>query len=176
VIQQDNRLIYKGSFFTLTHERATLPNGYVHEMEIIHHPGACAILAVDDAERLCLIRQWRHAAGGWLWEVPAGKLEAGEPPLLAAQRELAEEAGIEAAHWQSLGSLLPSPGFCDERIHLFLAKGLVAVPTAREPAEVMEVHQLSWPQVQAMANGDITDAKTLSILLRYALSQKISLS
>ena len=87
--------IYRGKIIQLNLETVALPNGKEIELEIVHHPGGVAVLALDNAGRLCLIRQYRHAAGGWLWEIPAGKLEAGEAPELTAQRELLEEAGVE---------------------------------------------------------------------------------
>jgi ADP-ribose pyrophosphatase len=147
-----------------------LPNGHVADLEIVRHPGAAAVVAEDRLGRLCLLRQYRHAAGGWLWEVPAGKLDDDEVPEQAARRELAEEAGMAAEHWTSLGSILPSPGFCDERIFLYHATGLRTVPPAREPAEILTVHWLLPAQVRRMiSGGELDDAKTLAVLLRLWL-------
>src|SRR5580700_4460862 len=94
-------------------------------LEVVHHPGGAATVALDGEERICLLRQYRYVAGGWLWELPAGKLEPDEPPLATAQRELAEEAGVRARHWRSLGTVLSSPGVFTERLHLFLARGIM---------------------------------------------------
>ena len=118
------RNAFKGRVVTLNVETVRLPNGHVAELEIIHHPGGAAAVALDDQGRVCLLRQYRHAAGGWIWELPAGKLEPQEPPLETARRELIEEAGTEALQWQSLGSYVSSPGVFTETVHLFLARGL----------------------------------------------------
>lgn len=167
---KDKVLRYRGRFFVLNEERVRLPNGHVADLEIVRHPGAAAVVAEDRLGRLCLLRQYRHAAGGWLWEVPAGKLDGDEAPEQAARRELAEEAGMAAERWTSLGSILPSPGFCDERIFLYHATEIRPVPTAREPAEVMEVHWLLPEQLRLMAaSGELDDAKTLAALLRFWL-------
>ena len=117
------RSIYTGRIVELRLEDVTLPNGNEVTLEAVHHPGAAAVVAVDGSD-VVLIRQWRHAAGGYIWEVPAGTLARGEAPDVCARRELTEETGLVAADWTALGSILTTPGFCDERIHLFLARGL----------------------------------------------------
>src|SRR3989304_680585 len=94
------RMIFKGRIIRLTLDTVQLPNGATAGLEIVHHPGGAAVVALDAAGRVCLLRQYRHAAGGWMWELPAGKLDGGEPPLTTAQRELQEEAGLHAAHWE----------------------------------------------------------------------------
>jgi ADP-ribose pyrophosphatase len=139
----------------------------VADLEIVHHPGGAAVVALDAENRVCLLRQYRHAAGGWLWELPAGKLDNAEAPLLCAQRELEEEAGLRDADWQSLGKIVSSPGVFTEVIHLYLARTLTAVPTRMEEHEVIEVHWLPWAEALRMAQaGEIEDAKTLAGLLR----------
>jgi 8-oxo-dGTP pyrophosphatase MutT (NUDIX family) len=144
-----------------------LPNGSTAELEIMHHPGGAAVVALDGAGHVCLLRQYRHAVGGWLWELPAGKLDNNEAPLLCAQRELEEEAGMRAADWQSLGKIVSSPGVFTEVIHLYCARTLTAVPTRPEEHEVIEVHWLPWAEALRMAQtGEIEDAKTLAGLLR----------
>jgi ADP-ribose pyrophosphatase len=116
---------------------------------------------------VCLLRQYRHAASGWLWELPAGKLEPNEPPLNTAQRELVEEAGTEAATWASLGTCLPSPGVLTEVVHLFLATGLTPANTALEAAEVIEIHWIPLQQAFEWAmDGTINDGKTVIGLTR----------
>ena len=161
------REVFKGRIIRLSIETVKLPNGQVAELEIVHHPGGAAVVALDAVNRVCLLRQYRHAAGGWLWELPAGKLDNGEAPLLCAQREFEEEAGMRAQDWQSLGKIISSPGVFTEVIHLYLARTLTAVPTRREEHEVMEVHWLPWDDAQRMAlAGEIDDAKTLAGLLR----------
>ena len=101
-----SRRIHEGRAVHLDLERVLLPNGHEVELEIVRHPGGAAVVAVDGGDRVCLLRQYRHAAGGWLWELPAGKLDEGEPPLTTARRELAEEAGVGAAEWTPLGRMI----------------------------------------------------------------------
>src|SRR5579863_698039 len=161
------RTVFTGRVVTVNVETVRLPNGHVAELEIIHHPGGAAIVAIDRQRRVCLIRQYRHAAGGWLWELPAGKLEPHEPPLSTAQRELIEEGGVSARQWTSLGTCLSSPGVFTEVLHLFLATGIVPAATAHERAEVIEIHWLPFDTVCEWAlDGTITDAKTVIGLLR----------
>src|SRR5271170_3523023 len=96
------RTIFRGRVILFNVETVRLPNGHLVELEIVHHPGGAAVAAVDAKQRVCLIRQFRHAAGGWIWELPAGKLEPQEPPQETARRELIEEAGTSAHSWHSL--------------------------------------------------------------------------
>lgn len=164
----DQKMIFRGRVVVLGIETAQLPNGTQVDLEIVRHPGGAAIVAVDECNRVCLIRQFRHAAGGWLWELPAGKLEPGEAAEFAARRELAEEAGVTADHWQSLGAVYTTPGFCDEVIHLFFAAGLSPIPTQHEAHEAIEVHWKTRNEVQhALDIGEIRDAKTLVGLYRW---------
>jgi ADP-ribose pyrophosphatase len=160
------RNVFTGRVLTLNLERVRLPNGRVAELEIAHHPGGAAVVALDDAGRVCLLRQYRHAAGGWLTELPAGKLDGGEPPLECAQRELAEEAGVTARRWEKLGECFSSPGILTEVLHLFLARDLA--PTDAGPEE-HEVFEASWvpleEAVDLAAHGQLRDAKTLIGLL-----------
>jgi 8-oxo-dGTP pyrophosphatase MutT (NUDIX family) len=159
--------MYSGRVIEVNVERVELPNGTTADLEIIHHPGGAAIVAVDDQENVCLLRQFRHAAGGWIWELPAGRLEPDEPPLETARRELVEEAGRSAQHWQDLGTILSSPGVFTERIHLYLARGLAPCPQALEKHEVIEVHWIPLREAVAMAHdGRINDAKSVIGLLR----------
>ena len=166
--------IYQGKVVDLGLETLLLPNGQQIELEIVRHPGGAAVLAVDAQDRVCLLYQYRHAIGGWLWELPAGKLDPGELPLTTAQRELEEEAGVRAQHWDSLGTLVSTPGFCDEVIHLFVARQLTEVPSRREPDEVI---QMFWwtPQElnRHLAQGDVRDAKTLIALYRWLHTDKV---
>ena len=157
--------IYKGRIVDLRVERVTLPNGTAVDLELMHHPGASAVVAVDDGGRVVLIRQYRHAAGGYIWELPAGVLDApGEPPRACAARELAEEAGVEARELTHLGTIFTTPGFCDERIHLFLARGLRQAEQRHEADEVIaEIARLPLAEALAMVRrGEIVDGKTIA--------------
>jgi len=161
--------LYRGAVVDLGRERVRLPNGDWVTLEIVRHPGGAAAVALAADERVCLLRQYRHAAGGWLWELPAGKRDAGEAGLTTAQRELAEEAGVTARYWDALGLLHSSPGILTETIDLFLARDLTLVSTAHEPGEAIEVHW--WPLAEALRacdQGTISDAKTLIGLYRAA--------
>jgi ADP-ribose pyrophosphatase len=164
---------FSGRVITVTTEEVQLPNGHRTELEVVHHPGGAAAVAVDAARRVCLLRQYRYAAGGWLWELPAGKLEPHEPPLGTAQRELAEEAGASARHWHGLGTCLSSPGVFTEVLHLFLATGIAPAAAAHERAEVIEIHWMPFDTACEWAlGGTITDGKTVIGLLRarFAIS------
>lgn len=161
--------IFTGRVITVNVEEVRLPNDHVAKLEIVHHPGGAAVLALDESNCMCLVRQYRHAADGYIWELPAGKIDNKEPPLQTAQRELEEEAGRRAREWRSLGDFLPSPGMLTEVVHLFLATGLTEVAHQLEAAEVLEAHWLPLEQVMQMAHsGELRDGKTLAALLRAA--------
>jgi 8-oxo-dGTP pyrophosphatase MutT (NUDIX family) len=162
-----SRQVYAGRVVDLNLERVELPGGQEVELEIVRHPGGAAVVVVDTQDRVCLLRQYRHAAGGWLWEIPAGKLVPGEDALTTARRELAEEAGISAASWESLGAIVTSPGVLTEVVHLFLARDPAAGVATPEADEVLEVFWV--PRADAVRRalcGDIRDAKTIIALLR----------
>ncbi|MEM7406803.1 MAG: NUDIX hydrolase [Pseudomonadota bacterium] len=158
---------FLGRVIHVTVDQVRLPNGVEAELEIIHHPGGAAVVALDEVDRVCLLRQYRHAAGGWLWELPAGKIDDGEPPTRTARRELAEEAGISAARWVDLGVMISSPGVFTERVYLYLARGLELGAHEREAEEVLEIHWVPFHEAHEMAmDGRIEDAKTVIGLLR----------
>lgn len=160
---------FTGRVISLDVEQVSLPNGHVATLEVVRHPGGAAIVVIDAQRRICMLRQYRHVAGGWIWELPAGKLEPDEAPLATAQREIQEEGGVTAAEWKSLGSYLSSPGVFDEVVHLYLARGLTTVPIQPEPSEVFEVHWLPFEQVHAQAlDGELIDGKTCVGVLRAA--------
>jgi ADP-ribose pyrophosphatase len=168
----ESKMIYDGRVIKVSIDTVDLPNGMRIPLEIVRHPGGAAVVAIDARNRICVLRQYRHAAGGYIHELPAGKLEAGEPPEATIKRELAEEAGMHAAHWQSLGAYFSSPGVFTEVIHLYLATGLEPVAARPEADEVFEIEW--WPldeAVQRARNGELTDAKTIIGILR-ASSQK----
>jgi ADP-ribose pyrophosphatase len=158
---------FRGRVVSVTTDEVLLPNGHLASLEVVHHPGGAVAVAIDAQQRVCLLRQYRYVAGGWLWELPAGKLEPGEPPLETARRELTEEAGVRAGQWRSLGTYLSSPGVFSEVLHLFLATDIEAATVAHEQAEVIEVHWLPFQQACLWAeNGAIGDGKTAIGLLR----------
>ncbi len=142
-----------------------LSTGMRVTLELLRHPGAAAVVPFLDQERILLIHQFRFAADGWIWEVPAGKLEADEPPEVCATRELAEETGYRAGRVECTGRILTSPGFTDECIHLFCAYDLEAGETAHEASELIEIHQVRLEEALAMIDrGEIIDAKTIAAL------------
>lgn len=165
------RDIYRGRVVHLTTEDVALPNGHRMELEIVRHPGAAAVAALDDTGAVTLLRQYRHAVGGYLWEVPAGKLDPGETPQVCAARELREEAGLMAGRLEAVGSIVTCPGFCDEIIHLFVATELTRAPQARGADEVIEsVRSVPLAETLAMIRaGEIRDAKTIAALVQAEL-------
>jgi ADP-ribose pyrophosphatase len=164
---QKQTLQFSGRVISVTTDEVVLPNGHRALLEVVHHPGGAAAVALDEDRRVCLLRQYRYVADGWLWELPAGKLEPDEPPLATAQRELTEEAGVSARHWRTLGTCLSSPGVFSERLHLFLATGIEPASAAHERAEVIEVHWVPFAQACAWAvDGTIADCKSALGLLR----------
>ncbi len=151
----------------LTVERVTLPNGVEVEYQFVHHPGGAAVVALNDEGEVALLRQYRPVAKGWLWEIPAGKRDDAEDPLLTAKRELQEEAGVIAAQWQELGAVYSSPGVFTEQLFLYLATGVSHVGSSPEADELFELHWLPLQEARAMAqDGRIVDAKTIIALLR----------
>ncbi|HSJ85044.1 MAG TPA: NUDIX hydrolase [Acidimicrobiia bacterium] len=167
--------IFKGRVVDLSIDRVMLPNGHETELEMIRHPGAAVALPLDTdeggADHVVLVRQYRHAADGWLLEVPGGKLDGAEDPEVCARRELEEEIGLTAGELTGLGSILTTPGFTDERIWIYIARDLTPIEGGRspEPNEVIEVERIPFSQAVAMAaTGEIVDAKTVAALLRAA--------
>ncbi len=160
--------VFSGKIIDVAVERAELPGGRVAELEVVHHPGGAAVVALDAEGRVCLLRQYRHPIGGWLWELPAGKLDVeGESPRETALRELEEEAGVSAAECVELGRLISTPGFCDEVIHLYFATGLTKVDTAHGDNEIIEIHWLDFGEALRMArDGEIEDGKSVAALFR----------
>lgn len=154
---------YRGSLFEVRVDRLALAGGQEVAREIVDHPGAVVIAAVDDQDRIVLANQYRHALGRELLELPAGLLERGEDPVLAAMRELREEAGVEAGTWDSLGVFYSSPGFVHELLHAFLARDLSATPRELDADEDIE---LEWvPRKTLLLNPSaIQDGKTLATL------------
>jgi len=150
-------------------ERVTLPNGVTLSLDIVRHPGAAAIVPFASPDEVLLIRQFRHAADGELLEVPAGKLDDGEPPAVCAARELEEEAGHRAGRLEELGWIWTTPGFTDEKIWLFAAFDLTPSAQRPEDDEVIEVVPTPFDRALEMIwTGEINDAKSAMALLRAA--------
>ena len=157
---------------TLNVETVTLPNGVTVDLEVVRHPGAAAIVPMKNDRTVVLVRQYRHAAGGFIYEIPAGKLHPGEDPRDCAERELEEEIGYRAAVWQPLLSFFSGPGFTDEVLHLFKAAGLIAGTQALGHDEVLEVVELSLEKAMAQVqDGTIRDAKTIIGLQAVYMSE-----
>jgi ADP-ribose pyrophosphatase len=157
------RQIYKGRIVDLRLEEVTLPNQVTVTLEVIRHPGAAAIVPVHDDGSVTLVHQYRYAAGGFIWEIPAGKLDGGEEPIRCAARELQEEVGLVAAELVQLGAIFTAPGFCDERIHLFLARKLTPTVQQLEEDEVLSISRMPLPSALSMIRaGEIQDAKTIA--------------
>lgn len=158
----DSELVYQGGFLKVQRDRVRLPDGSESFREFIRHPGAAAILALTDDNRLVLERQYRYPAGRVFLEIPAGKLDPGEPPAETASRELLEETGYRAAAWTYLGCAHPCIGYADERIHYYLARGLTAGARQLDQGEFLDV--VTLPLAEAMTrslHGEICDSKTL---------------
>jgi 8-oxo-dGTP pyrophosphatase MutT (NUDIX family) len=146
-------------------ESAELPNGVTVDLAVIRHPGASAIVAIDAAGAIPLLTQYRHAFGGWLKEIPAGCINAGETPRACAERELREEAGVVGARWDQLGTIVTIPSFCDERISLFLARDLTAAERELDHDEVINVDRVPLEEALRMVSrNEIIDAKTIVAL------------
>jgi ADP-ribose pyrophosphatase len=157
----ESRTVYDGKLFDVVVERWG-----DHEREIVEHPGAVAVVAVDVDGMVALVRQPREAARKQLLELPAGTLEEGEQPLESARRELAEETGLTGGSWRELAAFYTTPGFCRERMHLFAAEGVQSGPASPEEDEQLELVRLPVGEVAAYL-GEIEDAKTLAGLLLY---------
>ena len=160
---------WRGAFLEVATEEVELPNGRRIELDIVRHPGAAAIVPFVSEEDVLMIRQYRYATNGVLWEIPAGKMDPGEDPETCARRELEEEAGCRAGRLVSLGPMWASPGFTDECIHLFAAFDLERVPQRLEDDEVIEIERMPFERAVAMVlAGEVPDAKSGLALLKAA--------
>ncbi len=162
--------LYRGRIVNVRQDRVLTAGGKKGFREIVEHPGAVAVLAIDEEERILLVRQYRRPAGEYLLEIPAGKIEPGEEPLQCAQRELPEETGMQAGHWKELTCFYPSPGFCDEKIYIYKAEALLPVKAeTSDPEEELSCTAVflkdAW---QMVTRGEIVDGKTI-IAIQYAL-------
>lgn len=163
--------VHTGRVIAVDVDQVEFPNGTRGTLDIIRHPGAAAVIPMldpvtDPDPRILLIRQFRHAADGYIWEIPAGTLSPGEAPEACAHRELIEEAGYRAGSLTSLTRILTAPGFTDESIHLYLATDLTPAEAAPEADEFISVHEFRWSAVgQMIRTRSIRDAKSLTALM-----------
>lgn len=167
------KCMYSGKVLKLDRDIVELPNGQITELEIIRHPGASAVVPLKDDGSIVLIRQLRHAASGFIYEIPAGKLHSQEDPRICAARELEEEIGYRAGQLELLTSIWTAPGFTDEVIHIYLGTGLQLGRQQLDHDEVLEV--VEWPLKKAIAriqDGTIRDAKTIIGLQLVFLSSR----
>ena len=163
-----SKSVHDGRVVKLSLEEVRLPNGNIMTLELIRHPGAAAVVPVDDDGNVVLVRQYRHATGSWLLEVPAGKLDhPGEPPEECARREVEEETGYRAGRLVPLGWVWTTPGFTNEKIWLYMALDLTPAQANLQADEVLSVEKLPFAEAAARAlSGEIVDSKSVIALLR----------
>lgn len=153
---------YKNDLFSVTEEHAVDPGGFEIRRAIVHHAGSAVMMAMDERDRILLVRQYRLPARNYLWELPAGRLDKNETPLQAAKRELVEETGYSARNWKKLVMFYPSPGYVAEKMTIFLATGLTAGKAQPMEDERIQTRWFSPRQIEAGINtGKIIDAKTM---------------
>ena len=171
--KRSGRRVYSGRVINLDVDLVEFPNGSTGELELFRHPGASAVVPFltdpeGDDPQILLIKQYRYAAGGFLYEIPAGRLDAGEEPEVCARRELREETGCTARTMRHLYTMFTTPGFTDEQIHIFLATGLEQGAAAREADEFLTVETVKLSRALEMVrSGEIKDGKT-TIGILYA--------
>ena len=162
--------LFSGRILDLYTDRVRLPDGNEARREVVRHKGGAAALALGADGEVFLVRQFRYPVGGALLEVPAGKLDMGEEPLACAKRELLEECGLAAETWLPMGAMWSSPGFCDERVWLFAAKGLADLGARPDADEFLEPVKIPLDEAVKMAlRGEIEDAKSQILLLKAKL-------
>ncbi len=166
--------IYRGKTVHLLLEPVALPNGKTMELEIVRHPGAAAVVPLKEDGKVILIYQYRHAAGGYIYEIPAGKRSEGEAPETCAARELEEEIGFRAGTLEKLTTIFTAPGFCDEQIHLYLGTGLVHCGQQLGEDEVLQVIEMPFEEaMNRIEDQTIRDAKSIVALgLAYGRAKK----
>jgi len=157
---------YHGRIIRVAEETVTLPNRQVVRLDVVRHPGASAVVPIKEDRSVVLIRQFRYAAGGYLYEVPAGTLAPGESPEACAMREVEEETGYRAGRLERLGSIVTAPGFCDEQIHLYLATELQRSRQSLDQDEILTVVDMSLEEAMTgIYDNTIRDAKSIATLV-----------
>jgi 8-oxo-dGTP pyrophosphatase MutT (NUDIX family) len=158
---------HDGRVIKISTERLRYSNGREYDVDYVRHPGAAAVVAIDEDNRVCLVSQYRHGIQDFLWEIPAGKLDAGEPPEVCAVRELQEETGVSAKRWTPLGLYIPAPSIFTELIHLYLARDLNVGAPSPDADEELELKWLPLDQaIGHVLRGEWNDGKTAMALLR----------
>jgi len=166
---EDKKIVFTGKIVTMETATTTLPNGHKMDLEVVRHPGGSAVVAVNQQQQVCLLKQYRCVFDDWLWELPAGKNDHNEPPINTAKRELEEEAGVQAGQWRDLGVMISSPGVFTEKVYLYLAQGLSEVALNNEDHEVFDIHWIDFGDALEWAKqGEICDAKSIIGLYRAA--------
>ena len=161
--------IFEGRVFSVRRDAVRLADGSESTREVVEHNGGVAIVALDDRDRITLVRQFRYAAGMFLWEIPAGKLEKGEDPAACALRELREETGLRCRDLISLGCILPTCAYDTEKIYLYLARGLTQGESCPDEGEFLEICTLPLGRaLEGIASGEIVDAKTIAGIFKAA--------
>ena len=159
----ESKTVYRGRLLQVLEDRVRMPDGKTAQREYVRHPGAVVMIPLLDPETVILVRQFRYALGRHFYELPAGKIDAGEEPLQTARRELREECGYEAADWRHLTTLHPCIGYSDERIELYLARDLNHVGDAPDDGEFIEPLTLRIAvALEWVKTGRITDTKTIA--------------
>ena len=165
-----SKTVYNGRIFDITYDEIELADGLKRHREIIHHPGGVVIFAQKEDGNVLLVKQYRYATKSLQIELPAGRLEKGEDPLLAAKRELREETGYIAQNWKSLGYIFTTFGICDEKLYLFEAKDLTFDCQNTDEGEIIDYFELPLNEVRNLIkNGTINDAKTICAISRAFL-------
>ncbi len=162
-----SKTIFEGRIIKVTLDQAELPNGKLAAREVVEHPGGVAVLALDEDQTVDMVKQFRYPIQQLLLELPAGKLDGPEDHLLAAKRELSEETGLEAEEWTYMGSILASPGFCTERLHMYLARKLSHKKQHLDEDEFLNVVPIPFDAlVRQVMDGSQDDAKTVAAVLK----------
>jgi ADP-ribose pyrophosphatase len=163
-----SKKVYESRIFEVTEDVAVAPDGFEIRRAIVRHPGAAVMMPLDESGRVLLVRQFRLPAGKRIWELPAGRIDEGETPLQAARRELAEETGYRARKWKKIVSYFPSPGFVGEKMHIYLATGLIRGEATPMDDERIECRWFAVEEVEDwIRRGKIIDGKTIAGFLAW---------